>query len=240
MNFNFSHQPEYKLNNSLTEELIRLYGTPVKFIFMDKIQDWGDYQNYKSENAIFNDFKALKTTEGVTAETIEREIYVLLAESEGYNNGMQAIFNNYGMVNDDSIQVLVSPESLDFLAINGEIHPKEIVSNVLSFPNGKIMEITDCQYHSPGINNKFVYSDLSTCYTLSLKSYNFDNSAVSLALPDKGSIKVDGIESFFGQKELMKDSIKEEAQKDTLVVDKATLEYTTKKSSKIDDVFGLS
>ena len=39
MNFNFSQQPEYNLNDNLTEELIRLYGTPVKFVFMDKIQD---------------------------------------------------------------------------------------------------------------------------------------------------------------------------------------------------------
>lgn len=240
MNFNFSQQPEYNLNDNLTEELIRLYGTPVKFVFMDKIQDWGSHQNYKNENRVFNDFKTLKPTQGVGAWTIEYKIYVLLAESEGYNNGMQMVFNNFGMINDDTIQVLVSPQSLDFLAVDGKIHPKEISNNVLVFPNTKVMEITDCQYYSPGINNKFVYSDLSTCFTLSLKSYNFDNSAVSIPRPDIGSVKVDGIESFFGNKEAEIQAITEEATKDTLVVDTKTLQPVIRKTMKIDDVFGMN
>ena len=42
MNFNFHQKPDYSLNTGLIDELIRLYGTPVRFLVTEKLMDsWG-------------------------------------------------------------------------------------------------------------------------------------------------------------------------------------------------------
>lgn len=239
MNFNFSQKPDYQLHTNLIDEMIKLYGTLVKFVVMDKIQDKGLHDSKVPENAIFNDFKALKTSNGANG-SIEREIYVLLSDSEGYGNGLNFMFGQFGIVNEDTLQVFVSIDSLKFLSENGSnIHPKEIISNVLIFPNNKVMEITDCQLHVPGVNNKFVYSDNPSCYQLSLKSYNFDRSAVSNAILNKGTIgkiETSSIDSFFEKQDEMKELIEEHSTEEVLV----TQCYKDKlvQGSKIDDVFG--
>ena len=236
MNFNFSHQPEYRLNGDLTEEVINLYGTLVQFVFMDKIQEWGEHHNNNPENSVFGNFKTLKSSSGFNTDY---KFYVLLNEAEGFNAGLGSVFNSFGAINDDSVQVLVSPKSLTFLSIDDIIHPKELVSNVLIFPNGKVMEITDCQYHSAGINNKFLYSDLSTCFTLSLKSHSFDAGATQYAIPDSSPLRIDGVNEFFNKRQIKKDLTEDFASADILKIDPKTLGYSIK-SSKIDDVFGIS
>lgn len=126
-------------------------------------------------NRVFGDFKTVK----VDGYREALEFHVLLSEGEEYPNGLQFAFNNFGLINDDTLQVFVSLRSLQSLKVDGNIHPKEIISNLIEFPNGKIMEITDCQLHVAGVNNKFVYSNTPSCYQLSLKSYSFDRSAES-------------------------------------------------------------
>lgn len=240
MNFNFSQKPDYALNTSMIDEMIRLYGTLVKFVLMDKIQDFGPHENQKTENSIFNDFKTLKTSRGVNGAS-EYEIWVLPSEGEGFPNGLNFMFGQFGLVNEDTLQVFVSTKSLTFLGERGIIHPKNVISNVLIFPNGKIMEITDCQSHVPGVNNKFLYSDMPSCYQLSLKSHNFDRSAVSEAIYDQGTmrgVETSGIDRFFEKEAEMSASIKEEATKDTLAV--KCLNDVIVKTTQIDDVFGSS
>lgn len=243
MNLNFHRKPDYTLNTGLIDELIRLYGTPVRFIVTEKLVDSFDSNNHESAsflgNQVFGDFKSLKTD--VWRDALE--FYVLLAESEEYPNGLQFAFNNFGLINDDTLQVYVSLKSLASLAdAQGNVHPKEIISNVLVFPNGKLMEITDCQLHVPGVNNKFVYSNAPSCYMLSLKSYNFDRSAVDLKDTNDDRIELDaktvsGIDSFFGKQDSRAPDIADYAQEEQLISSNNPLEDKTSKT-KIDDVFG--
>lgn len=250
MNFNFSTKPDYRLNTGLIDELIKLYGTPVRFIVTEKLMDsYNTPNDHESagvlgSNVVFGDFKTLKTD----AYRESLEFYVLLAENEEYPNGMSFMFNNFGMINDDTLQVFVSLNSLSTLEdSNGNVHPKEIVSNLLLFPNGKLMEITDCQMHVPGVNNKFVYSNMPSCYQLSLKSYSFDRSAVDLKHKNDDRIETlqhlgvktsQSIDDFFVKQDERATKIAEHATEEQLVVnDYNPLETKTSKN-KIDDVFG--
>ena len=234
MNFNFHQKPDYSLNTGLIDELIRLYGTPVRFLVTEKLMDsW-------ESNRVFGDFKTLKTD--LYRDALE--FFVLISDNEEYPNGLQFAFNNYGLINDDTLQVFVSLKSLEPLKDqNGNIHPKEIISNLLIFPNGKLMEITDCQLHVPGVNNKFVYSNNPSCYQLSLKSYSFDRSAVDLIHQNDSRIEaptvktLEGIDSFFGQQNSHAEDNKGFVEEEQLVVSENPLKEKTSKT-KIDDVFG--
>lgn len=246
MNFNISQKPDYHLNTSLIDEMIRLYGTLVKFVLTDKIQDKGIHSDKIAEASVFNDFKTVKTTQGVNG-AVERDMWILLSEPEQYSNGLAFAFNNFGLINDDTTQAFVSINSLDFLKdSNGDVHPKEIQSNLLVFPNGKVMEITDCQLHVPGVNNAFIYSDVPSCYMFSLKSYNFDRSAVDKVVKNTGSVvdmnltpdKQNAIDLFFEKQEELTELVTEEATADVLAVE--CLEEVAVSGAKIDDVFGTN
>lgn len=232
MNFNFSKKPDYDLNTGLIDELIRLYGTTVKFVFTDKIQDYRDV-----ENSIFNDFKTIKTQRGV-GESIEQEIQILLSETSEYPNGLNFHFSNFGLVNEDTIQAFVSLKSLDFLRVEGNIHPREIISNFMVFPNGKVMEITDCQVHVPGVNNKFIYSDTPSCYMLSMKSHSFDKAATSI-IKNGGSVKASEskVEEFFTREDDLIEDIKEFVTGDQLGT-RCNKDVII--NNQVDDVFGSS
>lgn len=252
MNFNFSQKPDYHLNTGLIDEMIRLYGTQCHLVMADKVVDRGTHQDLIAEAAVFNDFKAIKTTKGVQGATIEHPIWVLMSEPEGFGNGLAFAFNNFGLINDDTLQVYVSINSLAFLKDgNGQVHPKEIISNLLVFPNGKVMEITDCQLHVPGVNNAFVYSDMPSCYQFSLKSYQFDRSAVSLEKKNQGSVDtmnkvmIDGqptnqnaIDLFFERQDELTALVDEAANEEVLVTE--CLEEVLKPGVQLDDVFGTN
>lgn len=247
MNFNFHRKPDYNLNTGMIDELIRLYGTPVRFLVTEKLMDsWESNSHEIAEssylaNRVFGDFKTLKTD--LYRDSLE--FYVLLAETEEYPNGLQFAFNNFGMINDDTLQVFVSLKSLESLKDkDGNIHPKEIISNLLLFPNGKLMEITDCQLHVPGVNNKFVYSNIPSCYQLSLKSYSFDRSAVDLVQRNDDRIEapniktIEGIDSFFMKQNKHSSEIRDFVEEDQLVNNTQNPLETKIGNTKIDDVFG--
>lgn len=248
MNLNFHHKPDYALHTDLIDELISLYGTPVRFLVMEKIVDSitadNSHENASDALQIFGDFKTLKTDMFRDA----LEFNVLLSDNEEFPNGLQFAFNNFGMINDDTLTVFVSLKSLETLANErGEVHPKEIISNLLLFPNGKLMEITNCQLHVPGRNNQFVYSSSPSCYELSLKSYSFDFGAVDKIKKNdvrvqvhesKGPQTLQTLDDFFDKRLTQAQAISNEANIEVQVPDPINPLALVGKQAKIDDVFG--
>lgn len=153
MNFNFSNQAEYTLNTQLTTEMINLYGVLTKFIKTEKINFdmnvFGDYSHMKTNNSDIYD------------------IYMLPETTEDWDTGSYG-FNNFGLVNFDNITLFVSKSSFD-----GILEPQQIVNNLIVFPNNKVMEITDIDLTTPGVNNLFTYSDAKNVYKLVCKPYDF-------------------------------------------------------------------
>lgn len=326
INLNFNAKPDYGLRTGLIDEMIQMYGTKVRFVPTRKIQDFSDWFIGESGamNKSFDDFKTV-----IPESFGTEEFFVLLNETSEFPNGLQFMFGQFGLQNDDTLQVFVSLRSLEFLSEpdkrktsenvsdfsrsseffgnlktfvsdkqfsefpnevgnlkefpttennakileprnfkaehdSNVVHPRELISNLLVFPNGKVMEITDCQMHVQGTNNKFVYSNLPSCYMLSLKSYSFDRSAVrksSGKLQETIEIRDDfsefpnfeitksrygskttetssKIDEFFNVQETRSSNIKDEVEVEVLTTDERTLQDKTSKQ-KIDDVFGI-
>lgn len=181
INLNYSKKPELQLHRRVSRELIQMYGTNVQFIFTE------------GELGSFQDFLRLQTL-----DTFQKyEFPVLLSEKTGYGNPTLN-FNQFGLFSEDTMEVYVHIDDLDFLKENDEVHPKYLITNLLVFPNGKVFEITDCELWVEGFANIFAYSDVSYAYKLSLKVYSFDRKAYH----EKEELPIMGLEQFFEAEEL--------------------------------------
>lgn len=153
-NFNFSTQPEYSLNTSLTEEMINLYGVLTKYLITEKINSdpnvFGDYTHLKSDsNKIY-------------------DIYMLPEVSEDWEQ-TDFSFSQFGITNTENINLFASYPQF----VNAGLDPNEITGNLIVLPNNKIMEITHVSFEVPGVNNLFVYDDQKSVIKLGCKPYDF-------------------------------------------------------------------
>lgn len=151
-NFNFTNAAEYSLNTQMTSEMINLYGVLTKFLITEKIN---------IDDEVFGDFSHMKTD----SEKIY-EMYMLPENSEDWDaSGYQV--TDYGLINFENIVLFVSKSNFDEI-----IDLENIVSNLIIFPNNKIMEITEVDSVVPGINNLFTYNDAKSVYKLSCKPFS--------------------------------------------------------------------
>lgn len=156
-NFNFTSQPEYELNTSLTEEMINLYGVLTKFLITEKINPdpnvFGDYSHLKSDSSKIYD------------------IYMMPENTEEWDTSQYGM-NEFGLLNFDNVSLFVAKSSFDVLGtVNNEF--ANIIGNLIVFPNNKIMEVTDVEWMVPGVNNLFTYNDTKSVYKLTCKPYEF-------------------------------------------------------------------
>lgn len=152
-NFNFSHQNEYKLNRHLIDELITHYGVPIKFLLTEKINYdkhvFGDFSHMKSDKDKIWDMYALPET----SETFD---------IESYN------YTPFGFNSFENCNLFVSKKIFDEICTLDKI-----VGNLIVLPNNKTMEITNCEFMVPGINNLYTYNDEKSVYKLSCRPYEF-------------------------------------------------------------------
>lgn len=154
MNFNFSKQPEYALNTSLTQEMINLYGVLTKFLITEKINEdvnvFGDYSHMKSDsNKIY-------------------DIYMLPETTEDWDPSGNGGFSQFGLINDEMISLFASYSNFEAMGADLDY----ITGNLIVLPNNKIMEVVDTSYEVPGVNNLFVYDDTKSVVRLTCKPYD--------------------------------------------------------------------
>lgn len=151
-NFNFSAAPEYDLNTSLIDEVIKLYGVLTKFLVTEKINKddnvFGDYSHLKSDNTRIYD------------------IYMLPEVSEDWESSSFA-FNNFGLTNFENVNLFVARADIDATGLTDHI-----VGNLILMPNNKLMEITNGSWEVPGINNLFTNADRRSVLKLTCKPYD--------------------------------------------------------------------
>ena len=160
MNFNFSEQPEYSLNTSLTDEMINLYGILAKFLVTTKIN---------RDDTVFGDYSHMQTSSAGIYE-----VYVLPENTEEWDSTAYD-FNDFGLVNSDNINIFVMKTSFDQVPEVADPNTNDmanVVGNLLVFPNNKIMEITNIDWMVPGINNLFSHNDVKSVYKLACKPYD--------------------------------------------------------------------
>lgn len=151
MNFNFSHQPECRLNSVMAREVIALYGITAKIIITEKVNH---------DQTIFKDFTHLASLDS-------HEIQVLPEDSNNFEvNGTP--FQEFGIINFDNMNLFIHSDSIaDICPFN------QLIGNLIQLPSNKVMEIVNAEQYVPGINNLFVYSDAKSVYRLTCRPYEF-------------------------------------------------------------------
>ena len=230
MNFNFSKQPEYQLNTSLIEEVIKLYGILVKFLVTEKINEdktvFGDYSHMKSDNNKIYD------------------IYMLPEASEDWDVGGFGM-NQFGLMSLENIVLFAAKSSFDPNPDNIE-DQHEILGNLIVLPNNRVMEITNVEITTPGVNNLFTYNDAKSVYALTCKPYDFKliNELDNVDISVEPTIPYETLDVYFQELIGIKDAQDESAQvtPEVTTIDKTTAFDTKVKKPIIDksedDVFG--
>lgn len=216
MNFNFSHQPDYQLNASLIEELIRMYGVLTKFLVTEKINKddavFGDYSHIKSDNSKIYD------------------IYMLPETSEDWDTSSYA-FGQFGLMNFENIVLFAAKSSFEADDHNDFA---EIVGNLIVLPNNKVMEITNVDATVPGVNNLFTYNDAKSVYKLTCKPYDFKliNEVDSVDISVDPQVPYETLDVYF--QELINDNVAQNVEAEvtpqvTAVIKTGTLDTKVQK-----------
>lgn len=228
MNFNFNSQPEYQLNTSLIEEVIKLYGILVKFLITEKINEdttvFGDYSHMKSDNNKIYD------------------IYMLPETSEDWDTGGFGM-SQFGLMSLENIVLFAAKSS--FNDPNRD-EMSEIVGNLLVLPNNRVMEITNVEITTPGVNNLFTYKDAKSVYALTCKPHDFKliNELDSVDISIDPTVPYETLDVYF--QELIGDKVDQDIASEVTpavnAIDKTTV-YDTKVLKPIidkseDDIFG--
>lgn len=154
MNFNYNNQPEYNLSSNMTDEVIKLYGVPVKFLVTEKV----------NKDDLFGDFSHLKTDSSKIFE-----IYGMPETSDSWDN-ISTNFSDFGLMNMESTNLFVHINSLEFLDFTKKGFDS-VLGNLVITPSNRILEVVDFQFEVPGLNNLFMYKNDKNVFKLSLKTY---------------------------------------------------------------------
>lgn len=229
MNFNFTNQAEYELNTGMTEEMINLYGVAVKYMVIERIN---------RDDTVFGDYSHLKTnTENIFQMNMLPEV------SEDWDQTDTA-FNQFGLTNYNNVSLFVSTRSLT------EIGDSKMIGDLLVFPNNKIMEITDADVTTPGINNLFTFDDAKSVIKITCKPYDFklinelDNVDISQNVDEnEDPVAYETLDTYF--QELIDDAVEQDTE--TQVIPQVTTVVPGTVDTKVqkpiidkseDDIFG--
>jgi hypothetical protein len=176
MNFNLgdsTHDSEYNLFRTTSEELINLYGVPIKYLITEKI----------NQDTIFGEHSHIK----IDNETIH-QLYAMPSATDMWE-GDSNLFSKFGLQNLDTISIFVSRTDME--TIHPEITNREGKATVNNLPNGnlvtfdnnKIMEVTNFELSSTehGNNNVFTSDRDKNVYKLTLKTYFYNHDDTSKA-----------------------------------------------------------
>lgn len=160
MNLNYSHEPEYSLYNSLTNELISIYGVLAKYIVTEKVSvsenTFGEWTSLKAENDdVF-------------------EVYLLPDTQETYQ-GQNIMFDQFGLGNFSTMDFFISEGDLHTIFPKWEesVGFNDMVSDLLLMPSGKVLEITHVEPLVEGVNNLFAYDDPKNTIKITTRNYTF-------------------------------------------------------------------
>lgn len=154
LNLNFTHKNEYTLHNSISCECIRLYGIEVKLLKTKKLN---------LDREVFGDWSSIKTNNKDIFD-----VHIMPDNSENFDFAEFA-FGEFGFTNTETCSVYISAQECMKLGFG----INELMSCLVVLPSNKVMEITNAEVLTPGINNLWAYSDAKTVFKLALNTYKF-------------------------------------------------------------------
>lgn len=234
-NYNFNNSPDYDLNASLIDEVINLYGVLVKFLKV---------QHINTDDIVFKDYSSIKTDSSNIFE-----IYLMPENTENWDNTGYG-FSQFSLVDMNNITMFCSKNSVESMGLD----IKNLIGNLVVLPNNKIMEITNYDFCTPGVNNLFTFNNTKSVYKLTLIPYNVKlNDELNQAdilhkdTAELGEVNYDTLDKYIDELiNIKNDQNKESELKDTVQVIQKTgslsnIDIVVNKpiiSREEDDVFG--
>jgi hypothetical protein len=175
INLNYSHQPEYDLYNTITDELINGYGILSKYIVTEKVDmdtsTFGEWTSLKAEN---NDVY---------------EVFLLPDTTENWQ-GQNIVFDQFGLNNFSTMEFFISERGLHtiFPFWEESININDMISDLILMPSGKVLEVTHVEPLVEGVNNLFSYDDNKNTVKITCRNYQFrknDELDVDALLPNE-------------------------------------------------------
>ena len=230
MNFNFGAK-EFDLMSEQAEELIRLYGAPIKLIITEKLNKdliFGDFSHFKADSKNVFDF------------------YALPENSEAYDE-YERLQTQFGIPGDSTVNFFIAKNSMyqlmqksfnyvnDFDFTNPD-NFKKLISALVVVPSGRIFEITDISLDNPGMTTSFLNNLQKICFLISCREFIphkaslkelkvdpvVDDLDINKSEIPKGSDMLQSLDSYFNE-----------------LVEKTNLQDSdAEKYLKTDDIFG--
>ena len=183
MNFNSRHDNEYKLAQTATNNLIKLYGLQVKYIETSVVHP----------DFIHGDFNHIKT-EGIHDWTVLPE--------DGTENFNEDIYQEFGLFDTSGLTLYATSDDVDKLQKEQRLHNednprdlsiqpdstgKSLINDLILLPSGKFLEVTDVEAHVPGLNNRFFDANKKNLYKIEVRSYVPNHNDVQISTSDSTS-----------------------------------------------------
>jgi len=160
-NFNMSRKPEISLNKILIKEMINLYGIRCLYLNSERI----------AEDLVFQDFAGMEVKKEFTPITLLPE------EKENYEG--EDSFNSFGFYNQSYTTLYISEDDVLGLFPDAEKagHVRaRMINSLLVLPSSVILEITDFEAYTPGINNMWAFGDMASAYKLTCKVFSHNGA----------------------------------------------------------------
>ena len=169
MNLNFRNN-EYDLNGSMLDEVIRLYGVPLKLMLATRV----------NKDFTFGDHSHIKLDKNLVYE-----MYGLPENPEDFDE-YERLETQFGMPIGQTMNIFISKNTaLNLIKWSenskneiditlGMIH--QLLSSLIILPGGKILEITNFDLDPPGLSNMFAFNKQKNVIRLMCKSYVHDDA----------------------------------------------------------------
>lgn len=167
MNLNMRSN-EYELAGVQTEEVIRIYGIKIKWIFTEKIKQdsiFGEFSHFKADNkSVF-------------------EIYALAENTDDFEDIERLQTQFPGVLGDGTLNLIISKittwdllqrssnaqNQIDITESNNTI--QRLHGSLIILPSGKVMEVTKIDLDAVGLSNQFLNSKEKNAYIVHCKTY---------------------------------------------------------------------
>ena len=167
MNLNYRVN-EYNLIGTQIEELIRIYGLKIKWIFTEKIKQdsiFGEFSHFKADNkSVFEVYAMPENTDDF--DDIER----LQTQFPGVlGDGTLNLFISKITARELMQKSLNTQNEIDITAMDKTI--QRLHGSLIILPAGKVMEVTKIDLDVPGAGNQFLNAIDKVCYVVHCKTY---------------------------------------------------------------------
>lgn len=150
MAWNLNNKPrDYVLSGRLTNELIDMYGLQVRFYKANLV---------RSDN-VFNE------SQHISLETDNAFDVFVYPENPGAFES-DDILSKFGMMSMSTTNLFISAKSVDKILNNNQQDVMSLVGGVVKLPSDKLLEVTNVDIMTDGLNNMFMYKNQKNCYTL--------------------------------------------------------------------------